>query len=191
MPNFFFLLLNYCFSNLAIFYGLCILDISFLYWLLVGGVSDKHCLLSFFSLVLSCHGSNSGYWVILQCIKQKDLESLKHNIYTMLNSQFHLEIFRFFRITLNSKFPPNWKLGTCKFMFTMLSKTESPGVTNIETYDQRYSLTGSECMVHNINGRTMLPVLTVYLSIYTFCMTPLQGLCAVACIYHSDTNSPF
>ena len=38
----------------------------------------------------------------------------------------------------------------------VLSKTESPGVTNIETDDQRYSQTGSECRVHNINGRTML-----------------------------------
>ena len=39
-------LLNNCFSNLAILYGLCILDISFLY--LLWGVSDKHCLVSFF-----------------------------------------------------------------------------------------------------------------------------------------------
>ena len=34
---------------------------------------------------------------------------------------------------------------------------ESPGVTNIETDDQRYSQTGSECRVHNINGNAMLP----------------------------------
>ena len=39
----------------------------------------------------------------------------------------------------------------------MLSKTESPGVSNIETYDQRYSQGGLECKVHNISGRAMLP----------------------------------
>ena len=36
-------------NNLAILYGLCILDISFLHWP-AGVVSDKHCLLSFFSI---------------------------------------------------------------------------------------------------------------------------------------------
>ena len=56
MPNNFFWL-NNCFSKLAILYGLGILDISFLHWPLLRGVSDKHCLLSFFSLVLSCCGS--------------------------------------------------------------------------------------------------------------------------------------
>ena len=53
---FFFLfvcLLNNCFSNLAILYGLCILDISFLHWPLLRGVSDKHCLLSFFFIWIS------------------------------------------------------------------------------------------------------------------------------------------
>ena len=49
----------------------------------------------------------------------------------------------------------------CKFMFSMLSKTESPGVTNIETDDQRYIQTGSELRVRNINGRAVLPDLTV------------------------------
>ena len=45
----FFFLQSDCLSNLAILYGLCILDISFPYWpLLCGGVSNKHCLLSFF-----------------------------------------------------------------------------------------------------------------------------------------------
>ena len=43
----------------------------------------------------------------------------------------------------------------------MLSKMESPGVTNIETGDQRYSQTGSGCSVCNINGRAMLPDSTV------------------------------
>ena len=42
-----------CLSNLAILYGLCILDSSFLYWPLLQGVSNKHCLLSFFSLCFS------------------------------------------------------------------------------------------------------------------------------------------
>ena len=45
--------LNNCFSNLAILYGLCILDISFLHWPLLRGVSDKHCLLSFFFIFLN------------------------------------------------------------------------------------------------------------------------------------------
>ena len=42
-------------------------------------------------------------------------------------------------------------------LFSMLSKTESPGVLNIETCDQRYSQAGSEFTVRNINGRAMLP----------------------------------
>ena len=43
----------------------------------------------------------------------------------------------------------------------MLSKTESPGVANIETDVQRYNQTGSELRVRNINGRAMLPDSTV------------------------------
>ena len=42
--NFFFSL-NNGFSNIAILYGHCILDISFID---CGGVSDKHCVLFFF-----------------------------------------------------------------------------------------------------------------------------------------------
>ena len=38
-------------------------------------------------------------------------------------------------------------------MFSMLNKTESPGVANIETDVQRYSQTGSDFRVHIINGR--------------------------------------
>ena len=49
----------------------------------------------------------------------------------------------------------------CKFVFSMLGKTESQGVANIETDDQRYSQTGSELWVHNINGCAMLPAWTV------------------------------
>ena len=44
-----------CLSNIAILYGLCMLDSSFLY---CGGVCNKHCLLSFFfiyfSLLMCC-----------------------------------------------------------------------------------------------------------------------------------------
>ena len=43
----------------------------------------------------------------------------------------------------------------------MLSKTEFPGVTNIETDHQIYSQTGSEFRVCNINGHAMLPDSTV------------------------------
>ena len=43
----------------------------------------------------------------------------------------------------------------------MLSKTESPGVANIETDVQRYNQTGSEFWVRNINGRAKLPDSTV------------------------------
>ena len=58
----------------------------------------------------------------------------------------------FFHMTLNQKFPTNLRLGTCKFVLSMLSKTESPGVSNIETDNQRNSQTGSDCRVHNINS---------------------------------------
>ena len=43
------------------------------------------------------------------------------------------------------------------FMSFMLSETESPGVTNIETDDQEYSKTGSDRRVRNVNGCAMLP----------------------------------
>ena len=46
-------------------------------------------------------------------------------------------------------------------MFSMLSEMGSHGVTNIETDYHRYSQTGSECRVRNINGRAMLPDSTV------------------------------
>ena len=46
-------------------------------------------------------------------------------------------------------------------MFSMLRKTESPLVTNIETDYQRYNQTGSECRVRNINGCAMLPDSTI------------------------------
>ena len=43
-----FFLQSDCLSNLAILYGLCILDSSFPYWpLCVSGVSNKHCLFQF------------------------------------------------------------------------------------------------------------------------------------------------
>ena len=44
----------------------------------------------------------------------------------------------------------------------MLSKTESPGVVNIETDVQRYNQTSSEFSLRNINGHAMLPDSTVY-----------------------------
>ena len=44
----------------------------------------------------------------------------------------------------------------------MLSETESTGVANIETDDQRYSLIVSESKVRNIDGGTMLPDSTVH-----------------------------
>ena len=69
---------------------------------------------------------------------------------------YHSEIFRFLHITLKLKFPPIWRLGTCKFIISILSKTKSSGVPNIETYDRRYNQAGSECTVHNINGHAML-----------------------------------
>ena len=50
---------------------------------------------------------------------------------------------------------------------SMLSKTESPSESNIETYDQRYSQAGSECMVRNISGRAMLPDSTVHVVKFT------------------------
>ena len=40
---------------------------------------------------------------------------------------------------------------------SMLSITESPSESNIETYDQRYSQAGSECTVRNIKCRAVLP----------------------------------
>ena len=46
-------------------------------------------------------------------------------------------------------------------VFSVLSKTESPVVVNIESDDQRYSQAGCECRVHNINSRRILPRLTV------------------------------
>ena len=82
----------------------------------------------------------------------------KHNVYTF-DSPFHSEIIRFFRITLKLKFQPNWRLGTCKFVFSVLSKTESPVVINIETYDQRCS--SDRVRVRKINGHAMLPDSTV------------------------------
>ena len=41
-------------------------------------------------------------------------------------------------------------------------QTESAGVANIETDDQRYNQTGSEFGVRNIKGRVMLPDSTVF-----------------------------
>ena len=55
----------------------------------------------------------------------------------------------------------------CKMVFSMLlTKTESPGVVNIETDDQKYSQTGSEFRVPSIhvNGCAMLPDWTVHVS---------------------------
>ena len=74
---------------------------------------------------------------------------------------FHLEILRFFCITEHQKLQSNWRLGTCKFVFFMLFKTDSPGDANIETDDQRYSQTSCEFGVCNINGRAVLPGSTV------------------------------
>ena len=94
------------------------------------------------------------------------------HLHILWRSQFHSETFRFFRIILNSKFPPNWRFGTCKFVFSKLSKTKSTGVANIETDYQRYNQTVSESRVRNISGRAMLPDSTVYkLSEHTACYT--------------------
>ena len=41
-------LVKYCFSNLAILYGLVFLILVFFIGHYCAGVSDKHCLLSFF-----------------------------------------------------------------------------------------------------------------------------------------------
>ena len=53
----------------------------------------------------------------------------------------------------------------CKFAFSMLSKTESPGVANIETDVQRYNQTGSEFRARNINDSAMLPDWTVHVTV--------------------------
>ena len=99
------------------------------------------------------------FWIVVSQRKNWIVISMR---LVGFNSRFHSEIFRFFCITLKWKFLPNWRLGTCRFMFSMLSKTESPGVMNIETDYHRYSHTGSECRVRNINGRAMLPDSSVY-----------------------------
>ena len=54
----------------------------------------------------------------------------------------------------------------CKLVFSMLSKTKSPGVANIEADDQRSSQTVSESRVRNINGHAMLPDLTFTTSVF-------------------------
>ena len=54
----------------------------------------------------------------------------------------------------------------CKLVFSMLSKTKSAGVANIETDDQRSSQTVSESRVRNINDHAMLPDLTVTTSVF-------------------------
>ena len=58
----FLLLLNNCFSNLAILYGFCILILVFFIDHYCRGVSDKHCLLSFFSLK---HGPRQANLVLI------------------------------------------------------------------------------------------------------------------------------
>ena len=57
---------------------------------------------------------------------------------------------------------------------SVLSKTESPGVSNTETYDQRYSQACSECTVRNISGRAMLPDSTVHVSLQYFKLRTYQ-----------------
>ena len=59
-------------------------------------------------------------------------------------------------IVVDLDIKPQINQPTCKFVSSMLRETESPGVTNIETDDQRYSMTGSESRVRSINGRAML-----------------------------------
>ena len=63
----------------------------------------------------------------------------------------------------------------------MLSKTESPRVTNIETDYQRYNQTGSECRVCNMNGCAMLTDSTVRAN---FTGRPSQWSAMVECSSH-------
>ena len=98
-------------------------------------------------------------WVILNCFKpEKNWIIISTRLVGYCNSQFHSELFGLFSITLKWKFLPNWRLGMCRFIFSILSKTESPGVTNIENDHHRYSQTGSWVQgaqnkrLHNVTG---------------------------------------
>ena len=93
------------------------------------------------------------FWVVLNwCKPEKNWIIISTRL---VGFQFTVP-FGFFSITLKWNFPPNWRLGTCRFIFSIRSKSEFPGVTNIETDYHRYSQTGSECRVRKINARAML-----------------------------------
>ena len=60
-------------------------------------------------------------------------------------------------------------------MFSMLSKMESPGVTNNKTDYHRYRQRGSECRVRNINGRAVLLDSTVPSNWLNYFVSRTQG----------------
>ena len=63
---------------------------------------------------------------------------------------------------------------------------ESAGVTNIESDYHRYSQTGTECRVRNINGRAMLLDSTAIIVALLFYITKLHfywPLSGVQCLY--------
>ena len=132
-------LLNNCFSNLAILYGLCILDINFLHWPLLQGVSYKLCLLSFFSFVISC-GCRQGQFKLFGSVGtdtcwNPDMERLQILLIWQMKNQHFIVLRKLFvakdagRVILllcfqtailfprnTTKYTDSWILGSCFFM---------------------------------------------------------------------------